>query len=273
MKSKWIKIVIIFVLAAGFLYAKSPVRYMNSRAIGIECQSIWRGQTITEAEVASHEQFWHLAANYSPFEYLQFNFGIGAERFRVDTHDSRTFKGNYGLSFSGGAHANTPAFLKQILRITAGCDLVYINSEDDYSYKYSGPTLNPNAGLVIYAGPFVEIEAGSKGHIILGKMTELKKNETHDFSNNETIRGYLNFCVCSPSGAYAKFHFDASPLIQEDWKNGPYEAGIGFSVGYIIKDDKKPKKRSDKDKKEKKEYFPEYDKMKDKIEEMEDKLE
>lgn len=264
MKNKIIKLLLLSSLLVSFAYAKSPVRYVDSRSIGIEFISIWRGQTITKAIVPSHEQFWQAALNYSPLEYLQFLVGIGAQRFKVDSYGTATFKGNYGFAFSAGAYANTPAFANKIFRVTAGCDLIYLNCKDDYDYKYSGPIVDPLAGIIICAGRYVEFEAGAMGHFIIGQMENPRTNSTSDFSNNENIKGYLDVTANSPNGIYATLHFDASPEIGKDWDEGPYEAGIGFTVGVILRD----KRPAQKKKKEKSKYFPEYEDMKKKQDDM-----
>lgn len=264
MKNKMIKLILLSILSVSFAFAKSPVRYVDSRSIGIEFVSMWRGQTITEASVPSHDQFWQAALNYSPFEYLQFLVGIGAQRFKVDPYGTATFNGNYSFAFSVGAYGNTPAFVNKIFRVTAGCDLVYLNCKDDYDYKYSGPIVDPLAGIIICAGRYVEFEAGAKGHFIIGEMENPRTGSESDFSNNEYVKGYLDVTATSPSGIYATFHFDASPEIKADWDDGPYEAGIGFTVGVILRDKRPPEKK----KKEKSKYFPGYDDMKKKQDDM-----
>ena len=268
MKNKMIKLLLFSALLVSFTYAKSPVRYMTTRSLGIEYTCMWRGQTITEATVPSHEQFWQFALDYAPVEYIQLLFGIGAGRFRVDEVGNTEFKGNYGFSFSGGAYAYSPAFIQKVLRITAGVDIIYLNCEDDYDYKYSGPVFDPLAGLIIYAGPYIEIEAGAKGHFISGRMKE-KANKSEDFSNNEPVKGYVNLTAYSPNGVYGTFHFDASKETKADWGKGPYEGSIGFSVGVILTD----KRHRKKGKKEKSKYFPEYEEMKKKQEKMLDDIE
>ena len=275
MKNKIIKLLIACFIISSLAIAKSPVRYMTLQSIGIEYTCLWRGQTITEAVVPSHEQFWYVNVNYAPFEYLQFLFGLGSDRFKVDTYDDKTFKGNYGFSFSAGAYAYSPAFVNKLFRVTAGSDFLYLNCKDDHNYKYSGPVADPIAGIIIHAGGYVDVEIGAKGHFIIGKMQNINNDETEDFSNNEYIKGYLNLTACSPFGAYAQFHFDASPKLQEDWKKGPYEASMGFTVGIILKDEraKKKGKKGKKGKKEKSKYFPEYEDMKKKQDKMKEDIE
>lgn len=260
MEKRAIQLILLSLFLAGVVWAKSPIRYVDSRSIGVEFESMWRGQTITEVTVPSHDQFWQVAVNYAPLEYVQFLVGIGAQRFKVDTYQNATFNGNYGFTFSAGAYANSPAFINKIFRFTAGCDAIYLNCKDDYDYKYSGPIVDPLAGFILCAGRYVEFELGGMGHFIIGEMENPRTKSTSEFSNNEYVKGYLDITATSPAGIYATLHFDGSQNIGKDWENGPYEAGIGFNVGVILRD-KRPKQKK---KKEKSKYFPEYDDMKEK---------
>ncbi len=262
-------------LGATAVLAKTPVRLLSSTSLGIEYICLWRGQNITEADVRSHEQIQQLAFNYAPFEYLQFLIGLGMDRFSVDTYNQARFSGKYGFSFAAGGYLNTPAIKvdgKDILRVTGGCDLLFLNSKDkdnDY-YKYSGPVINPHVGLLAMIGPYFDLEAGVKWHFIDGKMQNTDTDEESSFSNRETIRGYFNLTLASNAGAYARFNFDVSPETTRNWKDGPGEASIGFAVGFVMKTQRKPIEKKAKSK-----YFPEYENMKEKqdamIEELGDK--
>lgn len=269
MKSKLIKVLPACLLFIVYVSAKSPINHMTPYSFGIEYTSYWRGQIITEAEVPSHEQIWQVALNYAPVEYIHILCGFGADRFEVDRYKNLRFKGNYGFSFSVGIHANSPAFAAKVLRITAGLDFLYLNSEDDYDFKYLGPVLDPCIGLLVHAGSYIDIEVGAKGHFIVGTMKDLETNSSSVFSNNEIARGYFNLTVISPNGAFIEFICDASQRAQKDFEDGPYEAGIGFSVGAIFKTEKSKRRLT----KEKSEYFPDYEDMKKKQEKMAKEIE
>ncbi len=138
MKTKITALIFIGILGAVSVPAKSPVRCMSATSLGVEYISLWRGQTITESAVPSHELIQQVAFNYAPVEYIQFLIGLGMDRFRVTVYEKREFDGNFGFAFTAGGYANTPALKvkgKDILRITGGCDILLLNSKDNDNYK------------------------------------------------------------------------------------------------------------------------------------------
>ncbi len=256
------------VLCAAAAFAKPPVRYMSMYTLGVEYSAAFRGQFITEAEVHSLDRMHLLKISYSPIEYVQFYIGGGADRFEVE-YGEKHFDGNHGFSPTAGLSANSPALVREILRVTANFDLSYINSEDDYKYKYSGPVFNPSLGIIAHAGAFVDVEAGAMGHIIYGKMKNLTTNVELDFSNTQLVRGYGKITLCSPSGAYAQVSLDVSPKAEPEVENGPIEASIGFSMGILITSDMTNKKLRERSRK----YFPGFDEMKEREKKMKDDME
>jgi arginine exporter protein ArgO len=88
MRAKIITLMLIGILGAAAVLAKSPVRYMSVSSLGVEYTNLWRGQNITKATVPSHEQIQQFALNYAPVEYIQFLFGLGMDRFEVDPYGS-----------------------------------------------------------------------------------------------------------------------------------------------------------------------------------------
>lgn len=268
MKNSITAICIVLMAGIGGVCAKTPVRFMSNTTLGIEYSGFWRGQDITAAAVASHEQVHQFAFNYSPVEYVQVLVGLGMERLAIDEYNQVRFDGKYGFSFSGGTYLNTPAFLDDVIRITAGLDFFYLNCKDGYHFKYSGPVLDPMAGILLHAGPWFDIEIGAKGHFIAGTMENTETPVSSSFSNNNVIRGYLALSLASSVGAYVKFFGDVSPETKEDWKKGPNEATLGFSIGFILRQSMIPNS-----KKEGTEYFPEYENMKKKQDKMGEDLE
>ncbi len=255
----------IILITALYISAKPPARFIDAHDFHAEYSNGWRGQSITEADVPSHENFQLWTLHYAPAEYIQFSLGIGMTNFEVDEYNEVFFEGNYGFSFSAGGYVNTPAFAKKVIRFTAGVDFLFLNSTDDYDYKYSGAVVDPHLGIIFQAGPFVDIEAGGKGHFILGEMSDPVNKTTGSFSNRDIIRAYGMVTLASSIGPYAKFIFDFSPEITTVWEDGPAEASIGFAVGFLIKRTKKIKNERN--------YFPNYKKLKKKQDEMLTELE
>jgi hypothetical protein len=202
-------------------------------------------------------------------EYVQLSVGLGGDRFTVDEYKGRKFDGRYGLIPLVGLSLHTPAFASGALRIGASVEYQRLDCEDGHGYRYSGGIINPEAGLMIHAGRAVDIEAGARGHIIVGQMERTGTDPvTADFSNNENIRGYFRFTLTAPGGAYGQLCFDASPEIGKTIDNGPEEASIGFSIGVLIRQDRKNERIFEKHGK----YFPAFDKMKEKEKRMREDL-
>jgi hypothetical protein len=138
-----------------------------------------------------------------------------------------------------------------------------LNSKDRDGYKYHGPVFDPHIGLLAHAGPIFDVEGGVKGHFIAGKMYDPELRVTNNFSNEQPVRGYLCLALVSSIGPYAKFNFDMSPSTTSNWKDGPVEASLGFTVGFTLKTQRTPKTGKTVNT-----YFPDYDKMKEQQEEM-----
>jgi hypothetical protein len=250
----------IFVAAAGVvaltmtaLNAKPSVRYMRPSGLGLEYSFLARGQFITDAAIGSHEISQHAMLYYSPTQIVQLGLGGGVERLRVDEYQNTQFKGAFGFSPCAGVWLNTPAFFEKVMRITAGFTYMYLNSVDG-DYRYSGPILNPSGGLLFHAGRFLDIEAGVKGHFLVGAMENDNAGSSSSFSNKQNLRIYSSFTLCAPNGAYAGLYFDASPDITENWKYGPSEAALGFSIGTMLW----PHSKTDYAKGIDSKVFPEY---------------
>ncbi|MBD3391548.1 MAG: hypothetical protein GF418_05850 [Chitinivibrionales bacterium] len=260
---------LIMTMAVG-VAGKTPVRYMTNRTLGAEYAATFRGQLITEAKVNALDRIHLLKVHYSPIEYAQFYIGGGADRFEVEYEaEDKHFDGNYGFCPTAGLSANSPALVRELLRLTANVDFWYLNSEDDMDFKYSGPVLNASLGVLAHAGSFIDVEAGVLGHVVAGKMEDTRNELEQDFSNSENVRGYMRFTLCSPRGAFAQLAFDASPEAQEELDNGPVEMGIGLSIGVLITPDLTNKRIEESNRK----FFPGFDDLKKRQEEMEKETE
>jgi hypothetical protein len=94
------------------------------------------------------------------------------------------------------------------------------------------------------------------------------RKEEYPFSNYKNMRGWLDFTLCSPRGAFAQIHFDASPLFQTSFENGPVDASAGISLGMLLESDHKGKKLEKRNSK----YFPEYEDLEKKQDEMKESV-
>jgi hypothetical protein len=257
------------ILAAFMLTAKPPVRFMYPTTLGVEYYGAMRGQLITKALVKSHERIQMVYLSFAPIEYLQVGLGLGADRFFTDEFDLRRFDGRYGFSPALSLTGNTPAFLKKMLRATLTVDFRYFNCKDKFKYRYSGPILDPSIGLLLHAGPFADVELGAKGHLIGGVMENNDTDSKTNFSNAHNVRGYLALTLASRKGAFMQLHFDASPAMTTEFDRGPDEATIGFCIGFLMTPDRTNRKIQEKTSK----YFPAFNEMKKKEDEMSDEIE
>lgn len=253
-------------IGAGPIAAEPSVRLASPYALGITYQFTTRGQHITRATVPSHEMQHLCLLSYAPAEYVRLLLGAGAERFSVDEHGGTSFDGKYGFAPVAGLTAYTPTVARNTLRATLGVRVVHVKSEDTDGYTYGGPVVDADLGLVVHAGPMVDIECGARYHVIGGTMAD-DTGGSASFSNAQTIRGYLELSLVHQSGTYATVQFDASPDIGTDWSAGPAEASIGFAVGSVLWT-----RRRTADKTKSNVYFPEYDRLRKRLKSMEESL-
>jgi hypothetical protein len=80
-------------------------------------------------------------------------------------------------------------------------------------------------------------------------------------------RGYLTLVMHSPSeGAYCILDFDASPSLEMDWSDGPFESSISLTLGFILRADNRFKKTNTGS------AYPAYEESKKKMDEMEKEM-
>jgi hypothetical protein len=234
------KIISMFAMAVGLAvvtaYAVPPIEYLSSTSLGIDYSGMWRGEKITAQDVPGHESVHHLNVRYAPVPYVMLSLGFGVASFTVDAYRQTQFKGNYNFSPSLGLGVYSPFLLKKALRLTAGANAYFLYSKnEDKSFIYSGPFINPSAGAVFSLGEYLDLEAGARWNFIFGRMQHSGGTQT-DFSNRETLRAYISATMYAPSeGAYMLVDFDASPDIDLDWSKGPAESSIGIAVGIILR--------------------------------------
>jgi hypothetical protein len=259
------------ILASALLtsvHAAIPVQDMTPYSLGIAYCGMLRGQLITDQDIPSHELLQSFQLNYAPIPYVLLTAGVGVTRFTVNEYLGKSFTGRYGIAPSLGLALFTPAFAERVLKVTAGIGILYLNSADKYKNAYRGPVLDPNLGLIIMPNAIMNLELGLKGHFIAGSMINGRTGAiSSSFSNRNVARGYVSFMLHSPSeGAYLSIDADASPEFTTEWSKGPYEASVGVSVGYFLKHEI-PGNTKNFDT-----YFPDYDSLKARQDEMNDEI-
>jgi hypothetical protein len=247
--------------------AEFPIEDMGSMSLGLQYGMAFRGQNITTAAVQSHETLHTLCLAYAPIPYLSLEAGLGLDRFDVEANKSVSFHGEYGISPLFGLVLTTPYFASDLIRVAAGYHGLYMNSEDDRGFRYSGLISNPFLGLVLSPSGYFDVEVGARGHFLEGQMQGPSSSEL-SFANGEILRGYAAFTVKSPAdGAFLTLDVDMSPSVTTDWSHGPSEAQVGVSFGAILGGKPKPAKS-----KEPTGYFPAYSEMKDKQDKMSEEI-
>jgi hypothetical protein len=249
----------LFLLISAISAAGAPSQDFSLTSLGLEYNGIIRGQYITEKDVASYQRIQILYLHYAPVQYTLFSAGFGATRMSVAPYSGVQFHGNYGFSPSFGLSLFTPFFLYDIMRVSGGAFVLFLNSEDQSHFVYRGPVLNPYAGLVFSAGHKLDIGVGCRGHLIFGKMVNTKTNGSSDFSNRNMLRAYGSLTLHAPSeGAFLTVDADLSPKTSSAWNDGPLEASLGFSVGVVLRTSAPNKEKSIESA-----YFPAYKEMKE----------
>jgi hypothetical protein len=238
--------------------AAFPIQDMGPMSLGLQYGLAFRGQNITTANVPSHETIHTLSLGYAPIPFVSIEAGVGLDRFDVETSKSVSFQGEYGISPLFGLVLTSPYFALDFVRVAAGYRGLYLNSEDERGFRYSGLISSPFAGVVVSPSGFIDIEAGARGHLIDGIMSGPATSE-QVFANEDILRGYATFTLKSPAdGAFLSLDIDLSPTVTSDWVNGPQEAQVGISFGAILGGEPKPAKA-----KEPTGYFPAYQEMKE----------
>ena len=246
--------------------AEFPLDAMAPNRLGIQYGFAFRGQDITSRDVPSHEIIHTLDLGYAPIPYLEFEAGLGIDRFSVDRYGGARFTGDYGLAPSFGVIAASPSLLG-LVRISGGGRFLYLDSEDDRGYAYSGFVSSPFLSVILSPSAYFNAEAGARGHMIAGSM-QGPAGPARDFSNRETVRGFVSLTVKSPS-EFAFFTLDAdfSPSAEADWSGGPREASIGVSFGTLLGWKTKPAET-----KAAPTYFPAYPDLKERQKKMAEDL-
>jgi hypothetical protein len=248
--------------------ADVPVEDMTPLSLGLQYGLSFRGQNITNAKVPSHETIHSLGLAYAPLPYLALEAGLGLDKLSVDSRNSIAFRGDYGFSPSFGLVLASPYFAADLLRVDGGVRGLYLNSEDDRGYRYSGFISNPFLGLVVSPSPYIDVEAGARGHILNGTM-QGPGGTDKDFGNGEMVRGYAAFTLKTPyERAYLTVDVDMSPSMDSDWSHGPREAQVGVSFGTILGWQGKNGAAKDSSV-----YFPAYNEMKARQKKMSEEIE
>jgi hypothetical protein len=267
--SNFKKITGLLFLFSALYVEGAPSQDFSRTSLCLEYKGLLRGQYITEKDAASHESIHMLYFHYAPAQYVVISVGFGAEQFSVEPNAGVHFQGNYGFSPSAGLSLFSPFFFYEILRISCGATMVYLNSEDNSHYVYRGPVVDPYVGFIFSAAKSVDLGIGCRGHLIFGKMENTQTGISYDFSNRNMLRGYASFTLHSPAeGAFLTLDCDLSPKVSDKWVGGPLEASLGISVGAILRAPAKQKKTDIESS-----YFPAYKEMKEKRKKMAEEIE
>lgn len=255
-------------LACGAAAAQFPVQDMKRSSLGLAYTLGLRGADITEAAVPAHEVIHLISIAYAPLPYAALTAGVGLDRLTVDSYRQTAFKGDYGISPAFGFSLYSPYLVYDLLRVTAGSQFLYLDSDDGRGYRYSGFIGSPFAGIILSPSVFVDVAAGARGHFIDGTMQAPRNAPDQPFSNVETVRGYLSLTLKTPfERAFMNLDADFSPAFDTDWSRGPRESSIGFSFGAVLgwKGRTKPPEQKPK-------YFPSYSEMKEKQDQMAEEI-
>jgi hypothetical protein len=257
-------------VAATAAFAQFPIQDMDRYTLGLGYTFAFRGANITSATVPSHEVIHVVCLAYAPLPYVALQAGVGIDRFSVDMYQQTQFKGGFGVSPVFGISLYSPFFLSDMLRATAGANFLYLDSEDDRGYRYSGFIGNPFLGLILSPSGYVDIAAGARMHLVDGTMESPHGATGQSFANGEMTRGYLAVTLKTPyEKAFMTLDIDMSPEVKADWTGGPREATVGISFGALLG----WKARKNSPAGEKPKYFPAYSEMKDKQDKMAEELE
>ena len=247
--------------------AEFPIEAMSPNRLGLQYGLGFRGQDITSKDVPSHEIIHTLGLGYAPIPYLGLEAGVRADQLSVDRYNGARFRGGYGLTPTFGATLASPA-LFGLARVEAGGRFLFLNSEDDRGFEYSGLVSSPFLSIAFSPSGYFNLEAGARGHLIDGSM-QGPGGTRQTFSNRQTVRGFLSFTVKSPTDfAFLTVDADFSTQTRPDWSGGPREASVGVAFGTLLGWKEKPLET-----KTAPVHFPAYPEMKDKQKQMAEELE
>lgn len=213
-------------LLASLASAQMPVRPGDSNLFGFAYEFAWRGEDITDAEVQAHGVTHRATYAWAPWEYLEFNVGIGAANYSTYNNHPTNFDGNWQFSPQAGVVLNTPA-VADMLRLRGAFDYSWWQSEGN-GITYSQHVLDPSVSLV-WNTRRIDFEMGALWHMGYGTMEGTAKES--DFSNVNTVRGFAALAARLPGDAFIRLYADASPQA-EGWHGGPTETTLGITVGW-----------------------------------------
>jgi hypothetical protein len=248
--------------------AAFPFADMDAQELGLQYGLAFRGQNITNADVPAYETLHSLTLGYAPIPYLAVEAGLGLDRLQVNSGASPSFRGEFGISPSLGLILSSPYFAYDQLHATAGLRGLFLNSEDDEGYRYSGWIGSPFLGLGYAPAPFCAFEAGMRAHLIDGAMHGPGGAEK-PFSNQEIVRGYFSATVKAPAErVFLTIDADVSPGLDSDWSHGPREAQVGISFGAVLGSAKPAIQVADSSR-----YFPDFNRLRERLRKMAGEIE
>ena len=235
------KIIISTILVVAPLYAAMPIRTGDGTAGGVWYDFALRGEFITDDRVASEVWSHQVKFGFAPWEYLEFDLGLGAASFEIPRYTDGVFNGDFQPTTSATVMVQSPAMINNSFRLRTNFAYQYWRSEGKLT-SYEAHVIDPSASIVIQSS-YVEFEGGMLAHWSKGLMSE------SDFSNNYMGRAFGTLTIHNKRGFFIRGYGDASPQI-EGWNHGPREMSIGALVGWRMISPK-PKKGGELDR-----YFP-----------------
>jgi hypothetical protein len=250
-------------------YAQFPMQNMGLNRLGIGYSFLASGQNITQQKTPSQQLAHHLLVGYTPVPYVGLVLGMGVADFQTEpTATTGAFRGGFGFSPMAGLRLATPAWVQNMLRVTAGFSAQYLQSDDVNGLSYNAFILDPDLGLQLSPLGFLNIQVGGRFHLVDGTIEPPHGAKSSAFSNGTTARGYLGATLKTPSeGAFFSIDLDLSPDADANWSHGPVESTIRITMGTVLGWRSREPKVSPNNP-----YFPNYRELKDRQEQMSDQL-
>ncbi|MGD9201936.1 MAG: hypothetical protein PVI26_10260, partial [Chitinispirillia bacterium] len=136
----------------SYIYAGVPIRSYGYETMGMEYSFLSRGQTIRAEYSDFYETLHMLNLCYSPFEFVRFTVGFGADKYKVVEEKKSVFNGNYGFSPGFKLNLFSPQIAGKVIRFTSQFEFLYINSYDQFDNNYKSILFNPGGGIIIHIG-------------------------------------------------------------------------------------------------------------------------
>jgi hypothetical protein len=242
-----------FALATQSIFAGMVLQPGDRGVSSFEYEFALNGEYITDARVSAHEWSHRGVYAYSPWEYVEFGFGLGVASYSVGDEDSTYFDGDFRLSPQAHLSLSSPAVFKDHIRLRANLAGQRFSSEEG-QVRYSANIWDPQVMLVLQ-GKAWQVEMGEQAHLVMGSMNAQGTRVRDDYSNYYLGRAFINLQYLDYSGWYVRGSVNSSTH-PSGWQQGPTEMRIALGVGYQLRPTRNVKQASELDR-----YFPAVPKM------------